>query len=452
MVDILIDAGHGGIIDSGAVGVTGLKEKDVNLTLALKLGKLLESKNVKVAYTRETDVSLGKTVNEDLQERVRISNNVVKPKYFVSIHNNWVSSPNVSGTETFIIGTGGNAEKLAADVHGELINEIKLVDRKVKIGNFYVLRNTICPAILVEVAFLSNSGDEKLLRNNDFLDKAVTGIAKGICKRLGVAWDVVSKHSSAWEWALEKGIVSSENKTKDVEDAVELLFGLSKGSIPKPVESIQKATYEYIGTTHVIRVNPMQLKAQNMVLKSGRELSKTIDSFINGNFFLWNTNGTVKSTIGWIISEGKILCRRDEQLTWKGNPKGTLIVYRDGKVFSGWKYDSELDKEAKDIWFCVQGFNLFPKNMSVKTGIAKEGYDYTTVGYSTTRPSIGYDGRNIVIAVRANSNAERSQLTMSNLGCSNNAICLDGGISTNLRFDKRNLIITDRPLSSIITF
>ena len=102
---IVIDAGHGGRAFPGAV-YGGVKEKDINLKVALKLGALIERElpSVKVVYTRKTDTALGKTLNEDLTARANIANKA-EGDFFISIHANAApSSRSVYGAETIIMG------------------------------------------------------------------------------------------------------------------------------------------------------------------------------------------------------------------------------------------------------------------------------------------------------------------------------------------------------------
>ncbi|MBO5464201.1 MAG: N-acetylmuramoyl-L-alanine amidase [Alistipes sp.] len=102
---IVIDAGHGGRAFPGAV-YGGVKEKDINLKVALKLGELIERElpSVKVVYTRKTDTALGKTLNEDLTARANIANKA-EGDFFISIHANAApSSRSVYGAETIIMG------------------------------------------------------------------------------------------------------------------------------------------------------------------------------------------------------------------------------------------------------------------------------------------------------------------------------------------------------------
>jgi hypothetical protein len=218
---------------------------------------------------------------------------------------------------------------------------------------------------------------------------------------------------------------------ENVSIAVRLANGIYK-SLAKELNS--SYAYEIIGSTAVIKLDPMNIKAA-LVKQSSDKL--TYPNFVNANFF----SGT--STIGWLISEGKILSRRDEYKIWKGNPKGTLIVYRDGSVFTGLKLDSEIVKELDKIWFCCQGFNLSPLDLT------KEGFT-EDVGRTSNRPMLGYDGKKIIIAVRPDTDAQRAAQTLVNLNCK--GISLDAGGSTNLKINGKFLYQTDRVLTNIITW
>ena len=114
---IVIDAGHGGSAYPGAV-YGGVKEKDINLAVALKLGALLEKElpTVKIVYTRTTDKALGKSLNEDLSARANIANKA-GGDFFISIHANAASkSTSVHGAETIIMGESAKETKYNEDV------------------------------------------------------------------------------------------------------------------------------------------------------------------------------------------------------------------------------------------------------------------------------------------------------------------------------------------------
>lgn len=114
---IVIDAGHGGSAFPGAV-YGGVKEKDINLAVALKLGALIEKElpTVKVVYTRKSDKALGKSLNEDLTARANIANEA-GGDFFISIHANAApKATSVQGAETIIMGESAKETKYNEEV------------------------------------------------------------------------------------------------------------------------------------------------------------------------------------------------------------------------------------------------------------------------------------------------------------------------------------------------
>lgn len=171
MLKVCIDAGHGGS-DCGAYN-KGYKEKDITLNLALKVGALISDK-VDVVYTRNTDTTIS------LSERCNISNKK-DCDYFVSIHVNSATNKEASGIETFIYtNTGSKATNLANRVQNNLIKSTGAKNRGVKKASYYVLKKTIAPAVLVEVGFLSNDEELKLLNSDIYQFKLAKSIANGI--------------------------------------------------------------------------------------------------------------------------------------------------------------------------------------------------------------------------------------------------------------------------------
>ncbi|MCM3783951.1 N-acetylmuramoyl-L-alanine amidase family protein [Neobacillus mesonae] len=173
---VVIDAGHG-YQDPGAIGVTGKKEKDFNLSLALKIEQLLKKESgINVIMTRDDDTFL------ELSERVKVANNA-KADLFLSIHAN--SGPaSATGSETYYYRS--NSKSLANTVHKYMVQAAGLRDRGVKTGNFAVIRDTTMPAILLEVGFLSNKNDEASLFNTTFQNRVAEGVVKGIKEYLGM--------------------------------------------------------------------------------------------------------------------------------------------------------------------------------------------------------------------------------------------------------------------------
>ena len=182
---ICIDPGHGGV-DPGAVGPTGLKEKDVNLAVAKQVADLLRPV-CDIVMTRTTDVRLGSTVNADLKARVRIAEQA-RADYFISMHCNSFNDRTAHGIETWAYAPGGNGEKMAKAIQAELVKATGLTDRGVKFSgsSMYVLRYTTMPAVLAEMGFISNPSEEKLLRDPSFQSKLAKAIAQGVVGHLGL--------------------------------------------------------------------------------------------------------------------------------------------------------------------------------------------------------------------------------------------------------------------------
>jgi len=207
---VVLDAGHGGK-DPGAVGKIS-QEKDLNLSLALKVGALLKEQypDVKVVYTRSTDVFI------PLQERADIANKA-NADLFISIHTNSAESKTPSGVETFILGTDKMEKNLdvamrenavmkleadykttyqgfdpnsidsyimfelmqnsymdqslqfATQVQNRLTGHLNREDRGVRQAAFWVLLKTACPSILFEMGFISNPDEERFLNKESSL-------------------------------------------------------------------------------------------------------------------------------------------------------------------------------------------------------------------------------------------------------------------------------------------
>jgi N-acetylmuramoyl-L-alanine amidase len=187
-ITICIDPGHGLGSDTGATGIGGLQEDDVTLPVGLKLGKILQDHGVNVVYTRTTDMrSTPMSVVDSLQKRCDTSNNA-NAKYFISIHNNEADDPSASGTETWDNPGNTDSASLAAAVQSSIVQEVGTYDRGIKDGygrGLYVIKNTNAPAILVELAFLSNPDDNAKLKSDDYQQKFAQAIADGVLKCLG---------------------------------------------------------------------------------------------------------------------------------------------------------------------------------------------------------------------------------------------------------------------------
>lgn len=178
---VFLDAGHGGS-DGGASGQYGLKEKDVNLAITLKVAELLRQQGVNVIFSRSDDTFIG------LYERTTLANNQ-NSDIFVSIHSNANTNRAINGTSTYyyapetlpaLYEQKEDRRRLAEDVQREMIASLGRRDIGVLQENFAVLRTSSMPSILIETAFVSNNDEERLLGSADFQQKAAEAIVRGI--------------------------------------------------------------------------------------------------------------------------------------------------------------------------------------------------------------------------------------------------------------------------------
>ena len=169
---IFIDAGHGGS-NPGAIGTNGLNESEVNLDVSLRLGRLLISRGYDVKYSRTSNTNVG------LKERANLANQW-NANYFISIHCNANINPLYKGTSTYYYKPNTVASNLALTVNNSLISMINTPDLGTMQANFAVLRYTTMPAILVELAFISNPQEASLLATPSFRENCAIGIFNGI--------------------------------------------------------------------------------------------------------------------------------------------------------------------------------------------------------------------------------------------------------------------------------
>ena len=173
---IVIDAGHGGE-DSGAVGVNGALEKDLNLQIALEIGKALEEKGYVVVYTR-TDDRLLYTEEEnikgirkisDLKNRCKIAARYPN-SVFVSIHMNSFGSSKYSGLQVYYSEKNDESRLLADSIQNKVINDLQKTNNRVtKPGkDMYILENIDNTAVLIECGFSSNKEECEKLSEKEY--------------------------------------------------------------------------------------------------------------------------------------------------------------------------------------------------------------------------------------------------------------------------------------------
>ncbi|GGA51842.1 N-acetylmuramoyl-L-alanine amidase CwlD [Paenibacillus physcomitrellae] len=186
---IALDAGHGGP-DGGAASKDGIIEKDINLSVALYLRDYLQQAGAVVYMTREEDKDLAdpdtsgysKRKTEDLKKRVRLIEEK-EAKLMVSIHMNSIPSNKWRGAQTFYHPSHPESQALADLVQEELRTNLENTDRVAKSADYvYLLKELKIPSVLVEVGFLSNPVESKLLGDDDYQRKVAASIYKGILR------------------------------------------------------------------------------------------------------------------------------------------------------------------------------------------------------------------------------------------------------------------------------
>ncbi len=169
-VTIVIDPGHGGN-DKGTTGARGTEEKEINMETAELLTSKLRANGAEVILTRESDVYV------DLRKRVSISHQY-EADAFISIHYDATDDSSISGFTTYYI--NDYQQPLAQFVHEGLAEKVNLRDRGVQPGNYLVLRENKQNAILIELGYLSNPNEERIVTTDMYREQATLGIYQGI--------------------------------------------------------------------------------------------------------------------------------------------------------------------------------------------------------------------------------------------------------------------------------
>jgi len=283
---VVIDAGHGGK-DPGAVGIKSY-EKDITLKVALKLGHLIESNHpdVKVIYTRKTDVLI------ELYKRAQIANQN-KADLFISIHCNSSANKTAYGSETFVMGLHKSADNLevakkenaailleddyskmydgfdpqspesniifslyqnafldqslllSQKIQNQLVGKVGLMDRGVKQAGFLVLYKVAMPGILVEMGFISNKKEEEFISSEEGMNKISQSLYTAFRNykekmENDVTFeknDTIAQHDIVIQTDTMKKPELNENNDKDSENIVSFRVQFTASSANKPLDS-----------------------------------------------------------------------------------------------------------------------------------------------------------------------------------------------------------------------
>ncbi len=167
---VVLDPGHGGH-DSGARSSKGHREKDIALDTSRRVATMLRAAGLRVIETRTSDYFVS------LDKRVSISNRQ-RNAIFVSIHYNWAKRSKARGIETFFYGR--TSSRLAANVQKETLGAYRTENRGIKYRGFYVLKNNRKPSVLLELGFMSNYSENKIIQSSLTRQRLAKAIVDGI--------------------------------------------------------------------------------------------------------------------------------------------------------------------------------------------------------------------------------------------------------------------------------
>ena len=178
---ITLDPGHGGS-DPGAIGASGLKEKQITLEISMRVKELLEKEGANVYMTRTTDKDVyapNASDRAELQARVNVAEKH-NSDLFLSLHINSSVNKSVGGFSSYYYPKTDNDLKIAKTIQDKFAQNFGVDNLGVRQANFYVVKRCSMPATLLEMCFISNPKEEKLMKSKWFQKKTALLIVEGV--------------------------------------------------------------------------------------------------------------------------------------------------------------------------------------------------------------------------------------------------------------------------------
>lgn len=315
---VVIDAGHGGV-DPGALGKKS-QEKNINFNVSNRLGKMINEAypEVKVIYTRTTDVKI------PLARRADIANKE-NANLFISIHSNASKNRNANGCQTFTLGAGSDAEakaaamyenevilsednfeetyqgfdprssesyiifelmrshdmemsvKLAEMVQKGMLKTTSLNDRGVSSAGFLVLHRTVMPSILVELGFITNSKDESLIASKEGQEK----LAKGIFDGFANYYELYGRSKEAKKSADTPTTAKKESSAKSDRPVFKIQIMASESELKSNDKRFKGLATDYYKENGVYKYTYGESEDYNAILRMKKEIAdKFKDAFV----------------------------------------------------------------------------------------------------------------------------------------------------------------------------
>ena len=187
---VVIDPGHGGA-DPGSIGYkTKVHEADLNLKLSKMLKEKLEAAGINVVMTRETEASLangtGKAFKKRDMELRKALIKKIRPNMVISLHQNSYTNHSLRGAQVFYDKTSDISKQIADYIQEEFVKGLDHSIKATSPGDYFMLKCTTAPSVIVECGFLSNAEDEKLLLSEDYQERIINCIYLGIVNFLQI--------------------------------------------------------------------------------------------------------------------------------------------------------------------------------------------------------------------------------------------------------------------------
>lgn len=187
---VVIDPGHGGS-DPGSIGYkTKVHEADLNLKLSLLLKTKLEKAGINVVMTRENENALlegsgKKWKRKDMELRKALIEKT-RPNMVISLHQNSYTNHSLRGAQVFYDKTSEISKTIAGFIQEQFKQNLDKSIKATSPGDYFMLKCSAAPSVIVECGFLSNEEDEKLLQTPDYQEKIIDSIYKGIVNFLQI--------------------------------------------------------------------------------------------------------------------------------------------------------------------------------------------------------------------------------------------------------------------------
>lgn len=204
---IVLDAGHGGL-DSGAVGKSGLLEKDVNLSIVLKLRDMLELSGFEVVLTRDKDISIYDAGVEgirnqklsDMDNRLEIIQQYPE-SIFLCIHQNNYTDPQYFGAQMFYNDNNPNNRTLAQIMQNQFAALQTGNNREIKLSGdeLFLLKSNTNPSLMIECGFLSNPDEEQKLASDEYRQQVAFTIWSGLLQYIEATEELPDEFSETLE-------------------------------------------------------------------------------------------------------------------------------------------------------------------------------------------------------------------------------------------------------------